>query len=160
MEQIEEEILVSLLSCTSPTALCYINNPVWNIIDSIILSMETLSKIGPSAPAISFILTISLEFIFFALQLYKLSHNIIEELVYLYLSFMTGMRIFSKVPLYYMTEKVQDGRLVLVQILSFIPAAYFTVIIAKCLLCCIRSCCTSCRRYGYTNLDKELQGQD
>ena len=68
----------------------------------------------------------------------KLSHNTIEGSVYLYLSLMTGLRIFSKVPLYYMTEKLLDGRLVLIEILSFVPAAYFTVIIAKNLLCCMQ----------------------
>ena len=127
----------------------------------VLILFETLSEMYPSALATSFGLTLSMAFIFFALQPYKkLSHNTIEGSVYLYLSLMTGLRIFSKVPLYYMTEKLLDGRLVLVEILSFVPAAYFTVIIAKNLLCCMRSCCTSCRRYGHTNLDKELQGQD
>ena len=82
-------------------------------------------------------------FIFFVLQPYKkLTHNTIEGSVYLYLSLMTGLHIFSKVPLHYMTEKLLYGRLVLIQILSFVPAAYFTVFIAKSLLCCVISCCT------------------
>ena len=102
----------------------------------VLILCETLSEMYPSALATSFVLTLSMAFIFFALQPYKkLSHNTIEGSVYLYLSLMTGLRIFSNVPLYYMTKKVLDGRLVLIQVLSFVPAAYFTVIIA------IRACC-------------------
>ena len=113
----------------------------------VLILLAMLSKMYYSAYLASIAVTVCMVTLVLGLRPYKTTaHNIIEGLVYLYISAMTALQMSDMFVL--TTDKVSDSYLACTYIFSFAPAVYFAVVIIKNLVCCVKPFCTNCCRPG------------